>query len=180
MYFWNPYNTQNLLQDKVAHLLLELIDDTTTYDQICGIPYIGLMLGLSIGAETCLPMVVRRLEEPAYGIRRKVEGVYERGMKILMVNDIVTSGTTVIETALDLAEEGLRVDTVLVVVDREQGAYRNLEELGIELRSLFVMSELLTYLNEERRLSDDTMRTVMAYVARAPTNLMTYKTRKYT
>ena len=124
-------------------------------------------------------MVVRRLEEPTYGMRRKVEGMYEKGLKILMINDIVTSGTTVIETARDLAKEGLRVNTVLVVVDREQGAHRSLEKRGIQLKSLFVMSELLRYLNEEGRLSDDTMRTVVAYVARAPADVRNYLTRKY-
>ena len=179
MYFWKPHNTENLLQIKVARLLAELIDDISSYNQICGVPYIGLILGSIIGIEGGLPMVVRRLEEPTYGMRRKVEGMYEKGLKILMINDIVTSGTTVIETARDLAKEGLRVNTVLVVVDREQGAHRSLEKRGIQLKSLFVMSELLRYLNEEGRLSDDTMRTVVAYVARAPADVRNYLTRKY-
>ena len=90
-----------------------------------------------------LPFLIVRKEAKGYGTSNRLEGVYEQGECVCLVEDVVTSGGAAIEAVEALREAGLRVSNAICVVDREEGGVDELARHAVRLRPLFRASELL-------------------------------------
>ena len=84
-----------------------------------------------------------RGEAKAYGTANRLEGVFEPGERVCLVEDVITSGGAALEAVEALRDAGLRVSTAICVVDREEGGVDALARHGVRLRPLFRASELL-------------------------------------
>lgn len=91
------------------------------HDLLCGVPYTALPIATAIALSQEIPMVMRRKEAKDYGTKRIVEGVFEKGQCCLVIEDLVTTGGSVLETVKSLEDEGLVVKDVAVLLDRQQG-----------------------------------------------------------
>ncbi|MEF8813804.1 MAG: orotate phosphoribosyltransferase [Halovenus sp.] len=91
------------------------------------------------------PYVVVRKETKEYGTGNRIEGSFEQGEEVVVIEDIATTGQSAIDAVGALREAGATVSRVLVVVDREEGAADNLADHGIELEALVTASELLAH-----------------------------------
>jgi orotate phosphoribosyltransferase len=89
------------------------------------------------------PFVIVRGAAKEYGTANQVEGAYEEGDRVCLIEDIVTSGGALLAAADALREAGLTVETAVCVVDREEGGGGELAQRGIRLRPLFRAAELL-------------------------------------
>jgi orotate phosphoribosyltransferase len=90
-----------------------------------------------------LPFLIVRSRAKEYGTANRLEGVYEAGELVCLVEDVVTSGGAALEAVEALREAGLRVGNAVCVVDREEGGADALARHGVRLRPLFRASELL-------------------------------------
>jgi orotate phosphoribosyltransferase len=90
-----------------------------------------------------LPFLIVRKAAKDYGTSNRVEGVYEEGECVCLVEDVVTSGGALLEAVEALREANLTVRTAVCVVDREEGGADALARKGVRLRPLFRASELL-------------------------------------
>jgi orotate phosphoribosyltransferase len=90
-----------------------------------------------------LPFLLVRSRAKEYGTANRIEGVYEEGELVCLLEDVVTSGGAAVETIEALREAGLRVQNAICVVDREEGGVDELARHGVRLRPLFTASELL-------------------------------------
>jgi len=90
-----------------------------------------------------LPFVIDRGEAKEYGTANRLEGVFEPGELVCLIEDVVTSGGALLETVAALREVGLEVRNAVCVVDREEGGADALARLGVRLRALYSGRELL-------------------------------------
>ncbi|XP_023723352.1 uridine 5'-monophosphate synthase isoform X2 [Cryptotermes secundus] len=134
-------------------------------DQLCGVPYAALPIAALMSSRSKIPMVMRRKEAKKYGTKKLIEGKFNPGDNCVIVEDVVTSGSSVLETVVDLHSEGLNVTSVLVVVDREQGGSHNLSEKGVAMNSLCTLSKILQVLKEAGQINQDVVDSVRKYIA---------------
>jgi uridine monophosphate synthetase len=110
-------------------------------DRIAGIPYAGLPLAVAATLAGGVPLIYARREEKGYGTRRRIEGLFEPGERVVVVDDIVTDGASKFEAIQPLEEAGLVVKDLVVLVDREQGGREILAARGYGLHALLTISE---------------------------------------
>ncbi|XP_069133542.1 uridine 5'-monophosphate synthase-like isoform X2 [Argopecten irradians] len=125
------------------------------FKSICGVPYTALPIATCICVQHNYPMLIRRKEAKDYGTRRMIEGRYEEGDVCLIVEDVVTSGSSVHETAESLQNEKIQVTNAIVLLDREQGGKAALERKGIKLYSVITLSQVLSTLQRLNKLDSD-------------------------
>lgn len=112
-------------------------------DRIAGIPYAGLPLGVAASLAGDIPMIYPRKEAKQYGTGKLIEGAFDQGDKVLVIDDIITDGASKVEAIAPLTEAGLVVTDVLIILDREQGGDKILAKSGYKLYSLGKLSEVL-------------------------------------
>lgn len=100
-------------------------------------------------------MLLRRKEAKAYGTKKMIEGHYKVGETCLIIEDVVTSGSSVLETVKDLNKEGLIVKNAIIILDREQGGRMNLESNNVYIDSLFTMTELIDILEKHKKITKE-------------------------
>jgi orotate phosphoribosyltransferase len=109
---------------------------------LAGLELGGVPLATMLSQVTGLPAGFVRKQAKPYGTRRLAEGLEVAGRRLVVVEDVVTSGGAVVDSCRALRAEGAEVTTALCVIDREAGGPANLAEIGVELRSLFTMTQL--------------------------------------
>jgi orotate phosphoribosyltransferase len=107
-------------------------------------PALGAVaLAASASMASGLPFIIVRGETKEYGTAKRIEGPFEPGELVCLVEDVVTSGGALAEAVSAVREEGLVVRNAVCVVDREEGGTDALARLGVRLRALFRAEELL-------------------------------------
>jgi orotate phosphoribosyltransferase len=112
-------------------------------DRIAGIPYAGVPLGVAASIAGNIPMIYPRKEIKAYGTGKTIEGAFNSGEKVIVIDDLITDGASKIEAIKPLEEAGLVVKDALVILDREQGGKKLLADAGYTLHSLGTLSDFL-------------------------------------
>ncbi|PLX28907.1 hypothetical protein C0581_00580 [Candidatus Parcubacteria bacterium] len=144
-----------IMWQKISHL---------NFDIIAGVPYTALPIATAMSLEHNKPMVMRRKEVKDYGTRKAIEGAFTPGQTCLVVEDLITSGSSVFETIDPLKHEGLNVKDVVVLLDREQGGRENISNRGCTAHPIFTMSELLEVLQKHNRISQEMYTEVKNYI----------------
>jgi len=108
---------------------------------LCGVPYTALPIATCISVQQNIPMLLRRKEAKAYGTKKMIEGVYQAGDTCLVIEDVITTASSVIETIDALAAEGIVVPQVACFIDREQGGREALAARGCELFSVCTLRD---------------------------------------
>lgn len=137
------------------------------YDRVAGIPYAGLPLAVAFSLEANVPMVYARKERHGSGTGRSVEGEFEVGETVLVVDDVITSGASKLEGIAQLHAVGLKVTDLLVLIDREQGGRKTVEAAGYKVHSVMRISSVLEALRGEGAISEEQYADCVAYVREA-------------
>src|SRR5690606_7311513 len=103
----------------------------------------GVPLAVMLGQLTGLPVVFVRKQAKPYGTMRLAEGGDIEGKRLLVVEDVVTSGGQVVASSKDLRERGAIVDSAVCVIDREAGGADALAAEGVALAALYTMDDLM-------------------------------------
>ena len=138
------------------------------YDVICGVPYTALTLATCVSSEFDLPMVMRRKEMKNYGTKQMIEGIYKNGQNALIIEDLISSGTSIRETALVLQAAGLLVSDAIVFIDREQTGIANMKEYNINVHAVVKLSEVMQFLLDDGHLTEAQFNEAMQWVRANP------------
>jgi orotate phosphoribosyltransferase len=125
---------------EVAEALVTLLPERA--ESVAGLELGGVPLATMVSQLSGLPALFVRKEAKDYGTCRLAEGGEVAGRRLAVIEDVVTSGGQLIESCTALRERGADIVSVLCVIDREAGGADNLAEQGLELRSVFTMSQL--------------------------------------
>ena len=112
-------------------------------DRIAGIVLGSVPLAAALSLETGIPYVMVRKEKKDHGTGKLIEGVLNKGDKVLVVEDVITSAGSSVNGIATLREEGAVVSDVFSVIDREAGGPEALAEIGVKLSPLVKASDLL-------------------------------------
>lgn len=124
----------------IAEHLAPMVPDGT--EVLAGLELGGVPLATMLSQVTGIPTAFVRKKAKDYGTRRLAEGAEVDGKRVLVVEDVVTSGGQVVLSTRDLRAAGAEVDHALCVIDRQAGGGEALAEAGVALRALFTMTEL--------------------------------------
>jgi orotate phosphoribosyltransferase/uridine monophosphate synthetase len=117
------------------------------FSLVAGVPFGGLHLATAFSLATDVPMVYPR--QLGDGPRsHTIEGVYRPGQQVLIIDDLITGGGSILETAQQLEEAGLVVRDAIVLVDRQQGGAERLRLRGYNLISILRLKTVLNYYHE--------------------------------
>jgi orotate phosphoribosyltransferase len=128
------------LGDQIAQAVRRFEPET---QRLAGPELGAVALAAAASLASGLPFLIVRKEAKGYGTGNRLEGVFEEGEHVCLVEDVVTSGGAAVEAVEALREAGLRVGTAVCVLDREEGGADALARVGVRLRPLFFASELL-------------------------------------
>ena len=145
-------------QPQIFQLVLNAyseILETLRFDRIAGIPYGALPTATGLSLRLHHPMIYPRKEVKAHGTRRVIEGDFEPGEKVVVIDDILISGKSAIEGAEKIESQGLKVEEIVVFIDHERGVKDRLKAKGYNVHSVLKISEINQTLYEAGRISQE-------------------------
>lgn len=125
--------------NQIAEAFSGKVDST----KLAGVALGAVPLVSATSIETGNPYVIVRKEQKGYGTQNRIEGRLEEDEEVVVIEDVATTGTSAAEAVETLREAGARVNRVLVVIDREEGAREKLAEHDADLEAILTASELL-------------------------------------
>lgn len=146
----------------VANAMWEKVH-VLNFDLICGVPYTALPIATCISLEHSIPMIMRRKEKKDYGTKQTIEGEFRANQHCLVVEDVVTTGSSLMETTKELENAGLIVNEVIALIDREQGGKKSLEE-KYQFHTILSISEILHSLLDSNLLSANECKIVKEFL----------------
>lgn len=139
---------------KIVTAYAEILQDLE-FDRIAGIPYGSLPTATGLALRLERPMIFPRKEVKSHGTGRLIEGHFQPGEKIVVVDDIMISGNSVIKGAEKLKSVGLEVEDIVVFIDHERGVKDKLQEYGYRGHSVLTLTEIAQTLYEYNKINSE-------------------------
>ena len=130
------------------------------FHSLVSVPTGGLMVAASLATEIVKPLIYVRKQAKEHGTGKAVEGVTCQDMKLLMIEDVVTSGGSVINAIKSIKEEKMIVTDAYAIVDRMEGATEALQTEGVKLHSLLTINDIIQSLFEQKLITEDILKQV--------------------
>ena len=138
-------------------------------DRIAGVPYAALPIGTAVAIACDMPMIYPRKEVKEYGLQKGIEGIWNTGDKVAVIEDLITSGGSTLATVERLRSAGLVVEHVIVLIDREQGGVGNLAKHGVTAHSVLTLSAMLDSLARQGEISSEQADDVRIFIENSRT-----------
>ena len=139
-------NLQNLIVEKTG------LDD---FDCLASVPTGGLVVTSALAIEIVKPLIYVRSKPKEHGTTKSIEGKISAGMKVVMVDDVVTTGTSVLNGINQLKEAGLLISDLYVIINRLEGADKALSDIGVQTHQLTDILEITDILFQEKLIDKE-------------------------
>ena len=123
------------------------------FDRLAALPYAALPIATAISLFGGQPVLYPRKEAKTYGTKAEIEGEYQPGETVVVIDDLATTGGSKLEALEKLGSAGLQVKDVVVLIDRQSGAAQALAQAGIRLHAVCTLSALLDTWEQTGRVS---------------------------
>ena len=150
-------NLQNLIVEKTG------LDD---FDCLASVPTGGLVVTSALAIEIVKPLIYVRSKPKEHGTTKSIEGKISAGMKVVMVDDVVTTGTSVLNGINQLKEAGLLVSDLYVIINRLEGADKALNDIGVQIHQLTDILEITDILFQEKLIGKEIFEKIKNQVSR--------------
>jgi uridine monophosphate synthetase len=122
-------------------------------DLMVGIPLAGVPIASILSVRTGIPMIILRKEEKTHGVPRKIEGKFNPGQVVIVIDDVIGWGDSKFKYIKPLEAKSLKVIDILVLVDLGLGGSKALREAGYRLHAIFEVRDLLSIFLEHNRIN---------------------------
>jgi len=143
---------------KMTKNLQKLISEKTgldNFDSLVSVPTGGLVIGSALAIETIKPLIYVRDKPKDYGTTKSIEGKIFSGMKVVLIDDVITTGNSVINAIKQLKDAGLSISDVYVIINRLEGASNALKLEEVNLYQLTDVLEITKILFQEKLVSKE-------------------------
>lgn len=154
------------LFNKLANLCVDLIKreiDRPIY-KFAGVPHAGLSLATLVSFKLKSPLIFVRKEKKTHGRMKMVEGLLERGDNVVLIDDLATTGGSILDACNAIRAEGGVVEHAVVILDREEGAKKMLETNNVHLHACMGIGAVVKYLHDTDLLEKKQYSLVMKYL----------------
>jgi len=139
-------NLQNLIVEKTG------LND---FDCLASVPTGGLVVTSALAIEIVKPLIYVRSKPKEHGTTKSIEGKISAGMKVVMVDDVMTTGTSVLNGINQLKEAGLLVSDLYVIINRLEGGDKALSDIGVQTHQLTDILEITDILFQEKLIDEE-------------------------
>ena len=150
-----PHQFRKMIKN-LQKLIIERIG-LDNFDSLVSIPTGGLIIGSALAMETVKPLIYVRNKPKDYGTAKSLEGKILSGMQVMMIDDIATTGTSVLNGIKQLKAEGLLISNACVIINRLEGADKILNSVGVTLHQLTDILEITEILFQEKLINEDVL-----------------------
>lgn len=140
-------------------------------DVIAGIETGGIPLASVMAYLMDKPMVYVRKKPKKHGAKKQIEGEFSEGSYVVLVDDVSTTGSSLLKAVKALREQKGKVEYAIVFVDREQGAKEKLKETQVELTPIFKITEIMSILKNENLITQVLYDKIINYILQVKTNV---------
>ena len=137
-----------------------------SFDSLVSVPTGGLVIASALAIETVKPLIYVRSNPKEHGTSKSVEGQIQEGMKVVMIDDVATTGGSVVNAIKSLKEVNITIEDAYVIVNRMEGADEALKELGVKLHSITNIIQITQVLHEQKLVDDDTLEKVRKQISK--------------
>jgi orotate phosphoribosyltransferase/uridine monophosphate synthetase len=156
------WRAAHIIWDELLALQSMLHPQVQPFDLVAGVPFGGLHVATAFSLTAKVPMIYLHPRPDSLG--SDIEGIYAPNQRALIMDDLLAGGGSILETALQLEEAGLKVRDAVVLIDRQQGGSEQLRKQGINLISLLTLEVLMNYLMSSGKITEDWYRKSMAFL----------------
>ena len=136
--------------------------DGLPFDLLVATPLAGLPIGTALCLDMDRPLIYPRKTAKSYGTGKNIEGRWSIGQTVVVVDDLITSGDSILETIATVKAAGLKVHDAVVLIDREQGGRAMLEEQGYRVHAVMSLRQTLDILHDNGRLNQSQLDEVLS------------------
>jgi orotate phosphoribosyltransferase len=133
-------------------------------ERVAGIPLAGIAYAAVLAFNLSVPFLYVRKEEKEHGRGRRIEGILQPGDKVLVLDDVITTGKNILEAVEAIRAEGGVVEDALVLLDRQQGGEANLRKAGVRLHAFTTMKQVADRLSTRGMIDEEQLREIMGQV----------------
>ena len=157
-----PHQFRKMIKN-LQKLIIEKIG-LDNFDSLVSIPTGGLIIGSALAIETVKPLIYVRNKSKDHGTAKSIEGKILSDMRVMMIDDIATTGTSVLNGIKQLRAEGLSISNACVIINRLEGADKILNSVGVTLHQLTDILEITEILFQEKLISEDILEKIKKQV----------------
>jgi orotate phosphoribosyltransferase/uridine monophosphate synthetase len=151
-----------IMKEELETLLSMRNPHIQPFSIIAGVPFGGLHIATAFSLGANVPMIY--IHPPATDKADVIEGAFVRGQTCMVIDDLITGGGSILQTAATLTEAGLVVRDAVTLIDRQEGGKAALKSAGINLVSMVTLEQIVTYLMSAGHIPEDDYRRSMAYI----------------
>lgn len=160
----------NLLNNVASAFMSKL--SGLSFDHLAALPYAALPIATAISLQSGWPMLYPRKETKAYGTKADIEGIYSPGERVVLIDDLATTGGSKFEAIEKLLSAGLKVEDVVVLIDRQSGASESLANSGYKMHAIFSLTQLLTYWDQAQLITVEQLQAVQNFISETGKNVL--------
>lgn len=151
-----------IIEDELKTLMSMRNPHVQPFTLVAGVPFGGLHVATAFSLGVNTPMIY--IHPPQTSKADIIEGVYVRGQTCLIIDDLITGGGSILQTATTLSQAGLVVRDAVTLIDRQEGGRAALKAAGINLISIITLEQIVTYLMSAGHIEEDQYRVAMTYL----------------